>query len=81
MYNSANMKGKTEKSKKSLEEKLRDVKLDEAVIQTSRSKNWREFRRQYEDFIFREKRNGFILGFVMGGILTFIFLLSLASTF
>ena len=69
------------KTKKSLEEKLRDVKLDEAVIQTSRTRNWHEVRRQYEDFIFREKRNGFLLGIVIGAIITFVFLLGLASTF
>jgi hypothetical protein len=71
---------KRPKKEKTLEEKLREVKLDEAVIQTSRDRNWREFRRQYEDFIFREKRNGFLMGIVIGAILTFIFLLSLAST-
>ena len=62
------------------EEKLERVKLDEAVIQTSRTQKWTEFRKQYEDFIFREKKNGFAFGLVIGSILTFVILLSIAST-
>jgi hypothetical protein len=74
------MPKKRVKSKKSLEEKLQSVKLDEALIQKSRSQKWIEFRKQYEDFIFREKKNGFAFGLVIGSILTFIILLSIAST-
>jgi hypothetical protein len=72
-------KKKTKKGK-TLEEKLESVKLDQAVIQSSRSQKWIEFRQQYEDFIFREKRNGFAFGLVIGAILTFVILLSIAST-
>jgi len=74
------MPKKTAKKIKSLEEKLESVKLDEVIIQTSRNKKWNEFRRQYEDYIFREKRNGFAFGMIIGSILTFIILLSIAST-
>lgn len=68
------------KKNKSLEEKLELVKLDEAVIQSTRTQKWTELRKQYEDFIFREKRNGFAFGLIIGSILTFIILLSIAST-
>jgi hypothetical protein len=72
---------KTKKrSKKSLEDKLREVKLDTAVIQSTRTEKWHEFRKTYEDFIFRERVAGFIFGLVIGAILIFILLLSVAST-
>ena len=65
---------------RTLEEKLLAVKIDEAIIQTSRAKRWQEFRNQYEDFIFREKMGTLTLGMVLGGILTFVALMILAST-
>jgi hypothetical protein len=71
---------KNGKKKKSLEEKLEISKLDTALIQNSRAQKWEEFRKQYEDFVFKEKRNGFAFGLVIGAILTFIILLSIAST-
>ncbi len=68
------------KPKKTLEEKLEEVQLDAALIQNSRAQKWEEVRKPYEDFVFKEKRNGFAFGLVIGAILTFIILLSIAST-
>jgi hypothetical protein len=78
--NKRNKNPKIIQRKISLEEKLESVKLDEAVIQNTRTQKWHDFRKQYEDFIFREKRDGFAFGLLIGAILTFIILLSIAST-
>jgi hypothetical protein len=67
------------KTKRSLEDKLVEVKLDEALIQNNRFINWTKFRSQYSDLIFSEKRNSFIFGFLAGAFLMFIFLMSIAS--
>jgi len=67
------------RKKKSLEDKLVKVKIDEALIQNDRYAIWTQIRGQYTDLVFAEKRNAFIYGFLTGSILMFAFLMAIAS--